>query len=379
MAVAINNNSRPETDLDKIVKGLTAAKDIFGVGVDLQNIQQLMHKNTLASQQEELNSQRNDPNSAISKHAQAEEGATIDSFANKHYIPQETASKLKQTIFGTPALAAQPAVGPATEKGDLPAGGTSAQAAVPALSASQLDKNSELSPLSKFVAGAQSADASRVRLEGLTRTKEEANQMRANNAYDTNIGKKYEDRLDAANRVKILLGNAMNGQLIPSENLGQQLATDINVLQAGHSSVSGTQHSRPNTLFGKVGQLVHFASGDATPAITQSDLGQMLKETDMLYGEIGTQHQNKFNSWVKGQPQEVRPMLVDRFNTSRQQYFPGGGGDASQPSGGSPMPGSNAQAGTFSPHPQDSDAVTWAKSNPKDPRSAQILKMNGGM
>lgn len=29
------------------------------------------------------------------------------------------------------------------------------------------------------------------------------------------------------------------------------------------------------------------------------------------------------------------------------------------------------------PHPQDSEAVTWAKANPKDPRSAAILKVNG--
>lgn len=40
---------------------------------------------------------------------------------------------------------------------------------------------------------------------------------------------------------------------------------------------------------------------------------------------------------------------------------------------------SNSAAGGTAPpvHPQDSDAVQWAKSNPNDPRSAKILQLNG--
>jgi hypothetical protein len=34
-------------------------------------------------------------------------------------------------------------------------------------------------------------------------------------------------------------------------------------------------------------------------------------------------------------------------------------------------------AGPAKPHPQDNEAVTWAKQHPKDPRSAAILKVNG--
>lgn len=37
----------------------------------------------------------------------------------------------------------------------------------------------------------------------------------------------------------------------------------------------------------------------------------------------------------------------------------------------------NASAAPIPPHPQDSEAVAWAKANPKDPRSAQILDLNG--
>ncbi len=36
-----------------------------------------------------------------------------------------------------------------------------------------------------------------------------------------------------------------------------------------------------------------------------------------------------------------------------------------------------AAAPVPAPHPQDSAALQWAKANPKDPRSAAILQING--
>lgn len=221
---------------------------------------------------------------------------------------------------------------------------------------------------------------------GMTQgTRQEGLQMKANSAYDHTIGQKYEDRLDAANRVKDLLSKAMDGSLIPSTSLGQQLATDINVLQAGHATVSGTEHSTKSTLFGKAGDLSHFMSGQATPSLTQSDLGQMLKETDALYKDVGDQHQSKFTSWLKGQPTEVRPLLLDRFNSSRQQYFPSsavgiaGGAPAQAPSGpvAAGLPGmSPAQAAAPMSYP--SDVMDYAKSHGISNDAAMAIKAARG-
>ncbi len=165
------------------------------------------------------------------------------------------------------------------------------------------------------------AQAQQMKMQGFTQSRMDANQMHANSAYDNVIGKNYENRLDAAQRVNDLITAARNKTLIPSENLGQQLATDINMLQSGHTSVSGTEHARPTTLFGKAGQLQHFVTGDPKAAITDSDLGQMQKETGVLYNDIGDQHKAKFSSWIKGQPEDLSGPLTDRFNESRNQYF----------------------------------------------------------
>lgn len=198
----------------------------------------------------------------------------------------------------------------------------------PSVSGWKLDQmtqnNSAMKEVSDLVKAKMNAEAMGNKFAGITQTRQDANQMRANTAYDNVIGKKYEDRLDAAQRVQDLIHKARTGQLIPSEMLGQQLATDINLLQSGKSTVSGTEHSRPNTLFGRIGTLEHFASGDPKAALTDADLGQMEKEAGILYTDIGNQHQAKFSSWIKGQPKDIQPALNSRFQESRAQYFPQG-------------------------------------------------------
>lgn len=184
-------------------------------------------------------------------------------------------------------------------------------------------------------------------------------QMRANAQYDSVLGKTYETRLDASNRVKKLLQSAQNGSLVPSEYLAAQLAADINLLQTGHTSVSGIAHVTPNTLFGKGGQLVHFLSGDPQAALTQGDMGQMAKENNLLYSELGSQHAAKFGSWVKGQPERVRSMLNDRFNQSRSSYFGG-------------------QEGQQSPNPSPNGAAVGAKSGPRVGDVQKGYKFLGG-
>jgi hypothetical protein len=65
----------------------------------------------------------------------------------------------------------------------------------------------------------------------------------------------------------------------------------------------------------------------------------MLKEANVLYSDLGDQHKAKFSSWAKGQPEGVRPFLLDRFNESRRQYFPGEmSGSMNQPQGAQQTP-----------------------------------------
>ena len=44
----------------------------------------------------------------------------------------------------------------------------------------------------------------------------------------------------------------------------------------------------------------------------------------------------------------------------------------------SPVSGGTVNSALGAAHPQDNEAVQWARSNPKDPRSAAIIKANGG-
>lgn len=284
-----------------------------------------------AIQNQGIQANQHDPNSAYSKDRQAQAGAAYDYLANLKQITQPQADEMKANL--------------AHESG------------------ADLDEAVTKSPLLQLTFHKMAADAQANRINLLAEPKNDANKMRANTAYDNVIGKNYEQRLDAANRVHEILKAIQNGSLVPTKSLGSQLANDINLLQAQHSTVSGIEHVTPNTLFGKGAELVHYISGDPQASITTQDMDQMSKENDLLYDELGKQHESKFKSWFKGNPASVQPALISRFKEARSQYFPDGPRSASSSSGD---------------HPHDSAAVTWAKSNPEDPRSAKILKLNGG-
>jgi hypothetical protein len=62
------------------------------------------------------------------------------------------------------------------------------------------------------------------------------------------------------------------------------------------------------------------------------------------------------------------------FKGTDKNYFPGGRPAWTTEKGGKAP---SAPQSAFAPHPADSDAVTWAKQNPKDPNAQKILQMNG--
>lgn len=360
----INQFKPAESPIDAISKALGVVHNIYGIqqagAANDALVQKTNQEATLAERQNKLNSESDSPDSASSKIAQSDLKTMLD-YGVQHGIGDKDQIKdLKGLVLGSP------------EQKDKD--GNVIAPAQKGMSASQIDSIKANSSILKLISGQQAAQASANKMVGYTEVKREGLQNTANSAYDRVIGKNYEDRLDAAQRVRDLIQKSVDGTLIPSENLGQQLANDITLLQSQKSTVSGTEHVRPVTLFGNAGKFGHFLSGDPQAAITNADLNQMLKETDALYGDIGQQQKAKFSSWIKGQSKSTQDTLKARFQESREQYFPGGSAGAALNSSPSQQTKSYP---VESAHPQDSEAVQWAKSNPDDPRAAKILQVNG--
>lgn len=308
-----------ESALDRIAKlagivgtGANVAGNVYGIRESGLKSDLLQHQIQEAKDKDARDKIAESPESDQSKLSQQFGEAALRGYAK--YLPKESQSALQDAIV---KLKGTPAQGVEGQDGYVPAH--------PGMSSQQITALlKDESPLTGYIKGAQSAEAIANKYSGIADSRHDSNQQRASGAYDKVIKAPYEDRIDAADRVKRLITAASTGELIPSETLGQQLATDLNLLQAGHATVSGTNHTRPNTLFGKAGTLAHFISGDPQAAITPGDLNQMIKETDLLRNEIGSQHANKFRSWIKGQPRDIRGPLEERFNQARTDYFPQG-------------------------------------------------------
>lgn len=118
-----------------------------------------------------------------------------------------------------------------------------------------------------------------------------------------------------------------------------------------------------NTLKGKAGQ---------NDDLRADPTGKQL--IDLLQKNIASS-QGELRQQIKGQAKNIHDNYLDSTNGKVRntndrkfhQYY-----DDEQPTQG--LLGQGAQQGA---HPQDQAAVAWAKANPRDPRSAAILKANG--
>lgn len=97
---------------------------------------------------------------------------------------------------------------------------------------------------------------------------------------------------------------------------------------------------------------------------TAANAGPFLQKYKDYINDLDNNAKSIINTKI-GRVLETRKKSLgeDNFNMFKQQYMPGELSQSSQ----------NLE----SKHPEDSDAVKWAKANPKDPRAAQILKVNG--
>lgn len=137
--------------------------------------------------------------------------------------------------------------------------------------------------------------------------------------------------------------------------------------------------ARERSSGGLWGQLAQAFSNRATGKMTDEVRKNLLEAGRGLLGaehEQYTRERNDARSRTLGYPDPTgRGATLDTINTigrgRDQAYNDLMGTDIFKKSGIAPIPGV-PQA-----HPQDNEAVQWAKANPNDPRSAAILKANG--
>lgn len=150
----------------------------------------------------------------------------------------------------------------------------------------------------------------------------------------------------------------------------EELAQSTGKLLGGGATASARIDALvPHTLMGKAQTLQEYLSNNPTGANQQAFVDRM---AETVAREKALANNQKLQFQIEGLPSHAR--LKNSNPTLYNSILQSKGIDPSViDANGRYKPPPAAEA-----HPQDAQAMDWAKANPTDPRAAAIMKLNGG-
>jgi len=352
MTVAINNSSRPETTMDKIVKGLTAAKYAFGIPVDIMSFNQLLKQNDILTHKQAYEQSQADPNSPESKAAQLETGLGLEANAKVANSDPQKVSQLKSLIFGADGQ--------------------------PGLSAAALKSSPELSPLSKFAASKMAADASANRMQPFA----DRNAVQISKDYEKSMEPFRKQQQDIAQIESTLSTKDKNGNpLITSQQIGDANLAIARVFSPGHMSDATVARTEYESIPAKFAAALQKLSTDPTDAGSRSLVEHIIDQAHHI-GNVANQNALKeLDSLDAGYQTMQNPAAIAMANSKSKAFRERFGMNYSErgqgvANGGSPF-GTSAQAGTQISGPKVGDVEDghrYKGGNPADPNSWEEVK-----
>lgn len=186
--------------------------------------------------------------------------------------------------------------------------------------------------------------------------------------------------INTTNNLQNAMSNFKNGGATPQEFNELQQAVRSNVGIKGTSGVDERSETYLKSLGISKDKLTQFLSGNPQ-SVMESDpnfASQIMNVANLEIGNKKQQYQAQVGKLTAGHNSfySKHPELKADFDAAVQagnsQMGVGGQTQAAPASGLL----NQSQSAAAQPHPQDSQAMQWAKANPNDPRSAAILKAN---
>ena len=175
-------------------------------------------------------------------------------------------------------------------------------------------------------------------------------------------------KLQFSQRLDNLLDQYLGGK---SGKTPKQVATEIASSMASFLSNGGApaegmvRELLPPSFTGNLANLENFFTNDMNGADLSAWLktlkSSLAREEPVVRQQISQLIQHNLDTTPKLQDAEFQKAYDTNITNLRQQRY---------------LPGPNGSF-TLEDNPQDSDAVAWAKANPKDPRAQRILQLNG--
>lgn len=164
-----------------------------------------------------------------------------------------------------------------------------------------------------------------------------------------------------ANRALTTLSKPM----VTNQEAANVMADIAQIYQGGSATEYGMSHQGYTSLYGKIQNAIQMVTGkpqDAMPDAVKQRLIGVLNDMKTTNGAVIKQQLDHIE---KSQP-KVIGQFKDEWKGLRQNLEGGIAGGPQQ------------QSSIQESHPQDSEAIQWAKQNPNDPRAQKIMRLNGG-
>lgn len=192
----------------------------------------------------------------------------------------------------------------------------------------------------KQITADATVDAAKERAKAIQEVAKTRQGQVANNAYAKELSKP-EGALFQANRANDLLEHISAQELKSTPAIASDLNGAVASLINGGkpATVYGMSHQELDSAWARLEKYKGFLSGDAVNTVTDDQLDQMHKDIQAISGNIAKQHENQFLSFIEGQPEATRELLVNRYDKFRKRQGLNGYDNQTAPPKESQAPG----------------------------------------
>lgn len=175
--------------------------------------------------------------------------------------------------------------------------------------------------------------------------------------------------VDQAQRLEVLLNSQTDPNNFTQRDIYEMASGIDNMLRNGNVSQTGTEHLIPKTAMGKLSSIEEYI----TNQVHGANAGDFVNR----YKDLISREKEANSALVKKyQAQAINAAgsqpIFQKYGKDQLKSFANGYGF--DESGKELQKQENTQSNA---HPQDQQAIQWAKDHPDDPRSQTILKANG--
>lgn len=171
--------------------------------------------------------------------------------------------------------------------------------------------------------------------------------------------------LYSAKKINTLVGQYGDANQMPPAQVNLLAGEVAKMANGGAPTLEVLREIRPDTIRGSLAESAQKVMNEPTPANQGAFVKQLQAYSNGISDDARGVIKDKVGRVLDARQRTLNPVDHAKLKSGYLDPLMNPDRPATSPAAG------------LAAHPQDAQAVQWAKSNPTDPRSAKILQMNG--